>query len=220
MPHRSRCGQEPVTRTATGERCVRSTAMGNPSEAFSSLKGSRVNGRAAGRHGVPDEAPLLISAAIEAWMLSCPIEAIGDNLSTLFKPEIRFTAPMLAIRLLLVIAGLIGASGVALAAAASHAASDPAALRLLAGAAAISLSHAPALLGLVALHENRGRLVLWPAIVLATGTMLFVGDLIMRVWLGRGLFPMAAPAGGLAMVAGWLLVAAGAIVSRRRDASG
>jgi uncharacterized membrane protein YgdD (TMEM256/DUF423 family) len=42
---------------------------------------------------------------------------------------------------------------------------------------------------------------------LAVGALLFAGDLAARHFLDTRLFPMAAPAGGMAMIAGWLLVA-------------
>lgn len=47
-------------------------------------------------------------------------------------------------------------------------------------------------------------------VVLAIGVLLFAGDLAARHFLGTRLFPMAAPAGGMAMIAGWLLVAGSA----------
>lgn len=111
---------------------------------------------------------------------------------------------------ILLAAGLMGACGVALAAAAAHGA-DP---RLLGGASAMCLAHAPAL---VALHASQGRLATagLAALLLAAGTILFSGDLVARNFLGSGLFSMSAPAGGLLMMAGWLTVAAGAFFSRK-----
>ena len=47
------------------------------------------------------------------------------------------------------------------------------------------------------------------------GTALFTADMIIRNRFGHGLFPMAAPSGGFAMMAGWLLVMAGAFLPRR-----
>ena len=100
-------------------------------------------------------------------------------------------------KVLLVLAGLIGASGVAAAAGASHGES-----RNLSAMAMIFLAHAPVLVAL-ALH-GRGRAILVAASVLAVGTLVFGGDLALRQWLGHGLFPGAAPLGGGAMILGWL----------------
>ena len=111
---------------------------------------------------------------------------------------------------ILLAAGLMGACGVGLAAAASHGADA----RLLGGASAMCLAHAPAL---VALHSSYGRFVTAgiAALLLAAGTILFAGDLVARNILGQGLFPMSAPAGGVMMLAGWLAIAAGALFSRK-----
>lgn len=101
-------------------------------------------------------------------------------------------------RLILVLAGLMGAAGVALAAAASHAGEA----RLYGGASAMCLAHAPVLIAMVALG-GRLRFTLLPALLLAVGTALFAADLVMRARTGAGFFAMAAPAGGMAMIAGW-----------------
>jgi uncharacterized membrane protein YgdD (TMEM256/DUF423 family) len=109
----------------------------------------------------------------------------------------------------LFIAGLMGVFGVAAAAAASHGA-DP---RLLGGASAMCLAHAPAL---IALHAGWAhfRTAAVSVLLLAAGTALFAADLTMRHFAGHGLFPMSAPLGGLTMMAGWLAVAAGAFLPR------
>jgi uncharacterized membrane protein YgdD (TMEM256/DUF423 family) len=107
-------------------------------------------------------------------------------------------------------AGLIGAAGVGLAAAASHAGGEA----LLRPASTICLAHAPALLAL-ALAGDRLRLVSLAAVVMAVGTLLFAGDLVARHFLGSGLFPMAAPTGGLALIGSWLTVAVGAVLTRK-----
>lgn len=104
-----------------------------------------------------------------------------------------------------VAAGLIGAAGVALAAAASHAGGEA----LLRPASTICLAHAPALLAL-SVGDERIRLARPVALGMLLGTALFAGDLAARQFLGRGLFPMAAPTGGLALIASWILLAAAA----------
>jgi uncharacterized membrane protein YgdD (TMEM256/DUF423 family) len=108
------------------------------------------------------------------------------------------------------LAGVLGLAGVALAAAASHG-TDP---RLLGGASAMCLAHAPALLALGALGA-RLRLGHAAAIAMGLGTMVFSGDLVLRHLAGTGLFPMSAPAGGMLMMLGWALVAVGAWLPRR-----
>jgi uncharacterized membrane protein YgdD (TMEM256/DUF423 family) len=107
-------------------------------------------------------------------------------------------------------AGLIGAVGVGLAAAASHAGGEA----LLRPASTICLAHAPALLAL-ALAGERIRLTALVAIGMTIGTLLFAGDLVARHFLGSGLFPMAAPTGGLALIGAWLTLALGAVLPRK-----
>lgn len=109
-------------------------------------------------------------------------------------------------RAILAIAGLVGATGVMAAAAASHGGES----RNLGAIAAICLAHGPALLALGL--AGRGRAFEWAAIILAVGTIVFAGDLGMREWLGHGAFPGAAPLGGGAMIVGWLAVAVGGLV--------
>jgi uncharacterized membrane protein YgdD (TMEM256/DUF423 family) len=106
---------------------------------------------------------------------------------------------------ILFIAGLMGLAGVVSAAAASHGA-DP---RLLGGASAMCLAHAPALIALYAAWPTL-RTASLAALLLSVGTALFAADLTVRHFLGHGLFPMSAPTGGVLMMAGWLAVAAGA----------
>jgi uncharacterized membrane protein YgdD (TMEM256/DUF423 family) len=110
-------------------------------------------------------------------------------------------------------AGLMGLAGVAMAAAASHVAGDP---RLMAGASAMCLAHAPALVALYGAWPAN-RVVPLAALLLAAGTALFAGDLVFRHMSGHGLFPMSAPTGGFMMMAGWLAVSAGAFLPRRND---
>lgn len=112
----------------------------------------------------------------------------------------------------LFMAGILGAVGVASAAAASHSA-EP---RLLAAASAMCLAHAPALIALYAACPSL-RSAGMAILLLSAGTSLFAADLFMRHFLAHGLFPMSAPLGGMVMIAGWLAVAAGAFF-RRTDA--
>ncbi|MCJ8509798.1 DUF423 domain-containing protein [Rhizobium lemnae] len=107
--------------------------------------------------------------------------------------------------LILMLCGFLGASGVMLAAAASHGEDA----RLLGSASTMCLAHAPVLLGLW-IAGARLKTAQLSALVLAIGTILFAGDLLSRHFGHGALFPMAAPTGGLGMIAGWLLIAIGA----------
>jgi uncharacterized membrane protein YgdD (TMEM256/DUF423 family) len=61
------------------------------------------------------------------------------------------------------------------------------------------------------------RLAPAAAVLLAAGTLLFCGDVLLLAYQGTHLFPMAAPAGGTMMIAGWLAVALGAALRRATD---
>ncbi|RFC62671.1 DUF423 domain-containing protein [Fulvimarina endophytica] len=111
------------------------------------------------------------------------------------------------------LAGLVGAGGVALAAYASHGTSDPS---LALPAAGILLAHAPALLAL-SLRSGRGQTVsAIIALLMAAGVALFSGDLASRIWTGSRLFEGAAPLGGMAIIASWLMICGEALVSAFR----
>lgn len=112
---------------------------------------------------------------------------------------------------MLAIGGTFGALGVASAAAASH--SDT--TGLLAPASAMLLAHAPVLIALYAARTHIS-FVGAAAIILSLGTLVFTGDLAVGYanamnllpdgLLIDGLFPMAAPMGGVLMIAGWLVI--------------
>ncbi len=117
-------------------------------------------------------------------------------------------------RLLIVIAGGMGAIGVMLAASAAHL---PDATRL-ASASSMLLFHAAAILGVVALIGSGtiSRLIgLTAGIGFVIATALFSGDLTLRQFVGHGLFPMAAPTGGSLLIAAWVTVAIGAAWPRK-----
>ena len=101
-------------------------------------------------------------------------------------------------RILVGVAGLLGAIGVATAAMASH--GDD--IRKLAAISAMALAHAPVLLALGLV--GRGRALSIACLVLTAGCLIFVADLAMRHWIGTSLFPGAAPIGGGGMILGWL----------------
>lgn len=111
-------------------------------------------------------------------------------------------------RLVLFVAGLLGAAGVAAAAASAHLGDA-----LFGPLSLVALTQAPALLAF-GLSGVRGLPFRAGAMAIGLGALLFCGDLAARQFLGPHLFPFAAPAGGTAMIAGWLLVAVGALVAR------
>jgi uncharacterized membrane protein YgdD (TMEM256/DUF423 family) len=102
--------------------------------------------------------------------------------------------------------GLAGAAGVALAAAGSHGGHSG-----LETAGLLLVMHVAAVLALA----GRGGLFGLAAALLLAGSALFAGDLAARVYLRTRLFPFAAPAGGLTMIAGWLVVALTALLRGR-----
>jgi uncharacterized membrane protein YgdD (TMEM256/DUF423 family) len=112
---------------------------------------------------------------------------------------------------LIVIAGLMGAAGVALAAAGAHAKPG------LESAGYILLFHAPAVTAtaLAMAQGVIGRSAVPVAMGLALGAILFAGDLTLRAFAGMRLFPMAAPTGGVILIASWLALAIVAILAAR-----
>ena len=118
------------------------------------------------------------------------------------------------LRILVILAGIMGADGVILAAASAH---QPDASRL-ASASSMLLFHAAAVLAVVALAE---RGVIHARIGIAAGfgfviaTALFAGDLTLRQYAGHGLFPFAAPSGGTLLIISWLVLAVAAAWPRR-----
>lgn len=109
-------------------------------------------------------------------------------------------------------AGILGIGGVAAAAAGAHAGSDQ---QLLNAVALVCLAHAPALVAL-ALHARRDLALRIAALLLFVGAALFSADIALRAFGHGRLFAMAAPTGGLTMMAGWLAVALSAF-TRFRD---
>lgn len=121
----------------------------------------------------------------------------------------------MTLTVLIVLAGLMGAAGVVLAAASAHAAQGAG----LDSAGHMLLFHAAAVLGGTAvIHQG----LIWrPLGIVAVaglilGAALFSGDLALRAFAGQRLFPMAAPTGGVVLIASWLVLAAAALVALAR----
>ena len=117
------------------------------------------------------------------------------------------------VQILIGAGALGGLIGVGLAAAAAHAPGGPQAEV----AARFLLAHAPVFLALAALigaelvSPRVGGLA---AFALLVGLVLFAGDLTLRAFKGIALFPMAAPAGGIALMLGWALLLVAAFLPR------
>ena len=109
-------------------------------------------------------------------------------------------------RPLLALAGLCGAAGVALAAAGSHGGAPDLGI-----AGNFLLFHAPALIGIALLPDN--RLARAGGYVLIAGLVLFAGDLVTLATRGVSPLPLAAPIGGSLLILGWLILALSALVS-------
>src|SRR5262249_18645213 len=113
-------------------------------------------------------------------------------------------------RLLIAFAGLMGAAGVALAAASAHGADAS----RLATASSMLLFHATAILAAVALIERgllHGGIGLAAVSGLALGAGLFATDLTLRQYAGHSLFPYASPTGGTLMILSWLAISVAAV---------
>jgi uncharacterized membrane protein YgdD (TMEM256/DUF423 family) len=118
------------------------------------------------------------------------------------------------LRILVILAAIMGADGVILAAASAHQAD---ATRL-AAASSMLLFHATAVLAVVALTERgviHARIGIAAALGFVVATALFAGDLTLRQYAGHSLFPFAAPSGGTLLIVSWLALAVAAAWPRR-----
>jgi uncharacterized membrane protein YgdD (TMEM256/DUF423 family) len=114
---------------------------------------------------------------------------------------------------MIVLAGLMGASGIILAAAAAHAAPGAG----LDSAAYMLLIHATAVLGGAALLQQGPLQRPLMLVVLAAwvlGSALFSGDIALRAFAGYRLFALAAPTGGIILIVAWLGLAATAVIGQ------
>jgi len=117
-------------------------------------------------------------------------------------------------RILIALAGLMGACGVVLAAGAAHLADAS----RLGHASSMLLFHATAVLGAVALTERgivHARIGIVAAFGFVIAALLFAGDLTVRQYAGHSPFPMAAPTGGTLLIASWIVLALSAVWPRK-----
>ena len=119
------------------------------------------------------------------------------------------------LRILVILAGVMGADGVILAAGAAHLADAT----QLVTASSMLLFHAAAVLALVALIERsivHAGIGVTAAFGFVIAAMLFAGDITLRQYAGHRLFPLAAPTGGTLLIVSWLVLAAAAAWPQRR----
>lgn len=119
-------------------------------------------------------------------------------------------SPEIFRRIVVIVAALLGAAGVAAAAGATHSGDQA----LLGPLALIALTHAPVLIALAA-FQPAYRFLPHAIVIIAFGAILFSIDLAVRHFTGAPFFPHAAPIGGTALIAGWLVLGASAVIGRR-----
>ncbi|CAA2138791.1 DUF423 domain-containing protein [Hyphomicrobium sp. ghe19] len=107
--------------------------------------------------------------------------------------------------LILVWAGLAGAAGVGLAAAAAHKVDSPA----LGTAANMLTLHAAASVGIFAVALRAAWRKLWSAtaLLMLFAASLFTGEIAFHTFTNDATYQMLAPVGGSLMILSWLLVA-------------
>jgi uncharacterized membrane protein YgdD (TMEM256/DUF423 family) len=117
--------------------------------------------------------------------------------------------------LILAWAGLAGAAGVALAAAAAHKVESPA----LATAAMILTIHAAAAVGLTSIGMRMPHAKLWAGVtvLMLAAASLFSAEVALFTLTGRHIFPYAAPTGGSLLILSWLIVTGLAVAGWLRD---
>ena len=116
------------------------------------------------------------------------------------------------VRAVAVLSGLTGAGGIILAAAGAHLSSAAG----LHNAAHLMLIHAAAAAGLCGIAlalPRRGKWFASAACLLLSGSLVFASSMALGALLESKLFLMAAPAGAVLMLAGWLLAAIAAAIA-------
>lgn len=122
-------------------------------------------------------------------------------------------------RALMVLAAIMGAAGVAAAAYSAHGTVGGGAERMAGAVTLVLLAHAPAILA-IALVGGRNPILAFGGFLIAAGALLFSADLGLRMFSGARLFANAAPTGGIAMMAGWLVAGVSAFAGWRTESPG
>ena len=115
------------------------------------------------------------------------------------------------------VAALLGAAGVALAAAGVHASGGELAER----GALFLLLHAAAALAIAAharVASATARALVVVGFVMEAGAALFSAELALRAFTGERIFPFAAPIGGTTMLLSWVALAVVFATASRRAA--
>lgn len=121
-----------------------------------------------------------------------------------------------AMRLALTSAGILGFLGVLLGAVGAHVLKDqlsPKDLAIFETAARYQIFHA---LAILAVSSREGRYFRIASILWTSGILIFSGSLYLIVFTQVRSFGAVAPIGGLALMGGWLCVAAGAFFDTRK----
>ncbi len=105
------------------------------------------------------------------------------------------------------LAALSGFLAVGFGAFAAHGAKDARAAELLHTGALYQMTHALAVFGWLALRKAGGKLGLWAPGLFLGGTVLFSGSLYALAFGAPRLVGVITPFGGLAFLAGWLVLA-------------
>lgn len=123
----------------------------------------------------------------------------------------------LLVRWLARVAALSALSSVAFGAFAAHGAQDPRAVELLHTGALYQMTHALAVFAWLAVRSAGGKAGPWTPSLFLGGTLLFSGSLYAMAFGAPRLLGMVTPLGGLAFMAGWLLLGwrAGTITDQR-----
>lgn len=122
----------------------------------------------------------------------------------------------------LAVAGALGATATAAGAWAAHGLSDNPAAQIWAETASrYQMIHAAVIVALATADMNNAwtsRSFMVARWLFLWGVALFCGSLYALATVGRALFPGSAPLGGLALIAGWLAIAAGAFGRIKQNA--
>lgn len=115
----------------------------------------------------------------------------------------------------LIVAGILGATGVALGAIAAHAVQDPLAITSLERASTYQILHA---IALVALSGLTFRLMGIARVLMLLGMIGFSGSIYAKYLLGMPALGKFAPMGGTALILSWLVVVLAAALASETDA--